>query len=80
MLFEFDLTQLVHHLRTDVQEFKLQQQAAEWERYLSCTHLPCVDDTPGLHEYFAETGARKHRDLADVLRTCQVCFHDCNTK
>ena len=57
-----------------VQERKLQQQAAEWERYLSCSHLPRVDDAAGLHAYFAEAAARSHKDLADVLHTCQVCM------
>ena len=55
-----------------MQERKLQQQAADWERYLSCSHLPRIDDVAGLHEYFAEAAARTHKDLADVLHTCQV--------
>lgn len=56
-----------------MQERKLQQQAADWERYLSCSHLPRIDDVAGLHEYFAEAAARTHKGLADVLHTCQVC-------
>ena len=55
-----------------VQERKLQQQAAEWERYLGCSHLPRVQDAAGLHAYFAEAAARSLADLADVLHTCQV--------
>ena len=55
-----------------MQERKLQQQAADWERYLSCSHLPRIDDVAGLHEYFAEAAARTHKDLAHVLHTCQV--------
>ena len=36
------------------QEQKLQQQAKDWETYLSCTPLPDVRDAAGLHAYFAE--------------------------
>ena len=55
-----------------LQERGLQQQAEDWERYLSCTHLPDVRDAAGLHAYFAEAATRQHKDIDSVLRTCQV--------
>ncbi|KAL0038554.1 hypothetical protein WJX77_010325 [Trebouxia sp. C0004] len=53
------------------QERKLQQQAEDWERYLSCTPLPDVRDAAGLHAYFAEAATRQHKDITSVLHTCQ---------
>ena len=55
-----------------LQECGLQQQAEDWERYLSCTPLPDVRDAAGVHAYFAEAATRQHKDIASVLHTCQV--------
>ena len=54
------------------QERKLQQQAEDWDRYLSCTPLPDVRDAARTHAYFAEAAVREHKDLASILHTCQV--------
>lgn len=54
------------------QERKLQQQAEDWDRYLSCTPLPDVRDAARVHAYFAQAAVREHKDIASILITCQV--------
>ncbi|GAX81362.1 hypothetical protein CEUSTIGMA_g8793.t1 [Chlamydomonas eustigma] len=47
----------------------------EWERYLSCSHVPHPLDTIGLSDFKTATSERKDVVLSEALAVCEDCFH-----